>query len=60
MIVVRALRAALHWLGELYDLIHNGDKDMDAVYPDRYKPSGSEMALQGAVVTSLITQASIR
>jgi len=53
--ILRILKAIAYPFRRLYDLIHNGQADIEAVYPESFHPTGEEAALQGAVTTSIIT-----
>jgi len=53
--ILRFLKAIAYPFVRLYDLIHNGQADIEAVYPESFHPTGEEAALQGAVTTSIIT-----
>jgi hypothetical protein len=40
-----------------YDLVHNGQSDIDGVYPEAFHPTGGDAVRQGAVTTSFIAAA---
>jgi len=42
----RILRAITYPIRRLYDLVHNGQDDMEAVYPDSFHPTGEDAARQ--------------
>jgi len=49
MTVLRFLKAIAHPFWFVYDRIHNGQADIEAVYPESFHPTGEEAARQGAV-----------
>jgi len=53
--ILRILKAIAYPFRRLYDLIPNGQADIEAVYPESFHSTGEEAALQGAVTTSIIT-----
>jgi len=38
----------------VWDFIQDNDNDLQGTYPDHFKPTGSEAALQGSVTTGLM------
>ena len=47
--MLRFLKAIAHPFWFVYDRIHNGQADIEAVYPESFHPTGEEAARQGAV-----------
>jgi hypothetical protein len=47
--LAQILKAIAHPFVRLYDLVHNGQEDIEAVYPEAFHPTGEEAARQGAV-----------
>lgn len=39
----------------LYDLIHNGQDDIEANYPEAFNPTGEEAARHGAVISGFMS-----
>ena len=47
----RILRAITYPIRRLYDLVHNGQADIEAVYPESFHPTAEEAALHGSVIS---------
>ena len=47
--LVQILKAIAYPFARLYDLGHNGQDDIEGVYPEAFHPTGEEAARQGAV-----------
>ena len=47
--ILRILKAIAYPFRRLYDLVHNGQDDIEGVYPEAFHPTGEEAARQGAV-----------
>lgn len=41
-------------LRRVWDFIQDNDNDLEGTYPDHYKPTGPEAALQGSVTSGLM------
>jgi hypothetical protein len=50
-VIFRILKAIAHPFMRLYDLVHNGQEDIEGVYPEAFHPTGEEAARQGAVIS---------
>ena len=57
MFLLNLARAAWRYVPRVYDLVHNGQDDTEALYPDAFHPTGAEAALQGSVTTFIINSA---
>ncbi len=49
MRILKVIAIPFRWLYGLYDRIHNGQADIEAVYPDSFHPTAEEAVRQGAV-----------
>jgi hypothetical protein len=47
--ILRILKAIAYPFVRLYDLVHNGQEDIEAVYPESFHPTAEEAVRQGAV-----------
>jgi hypothetical protein len=47
--ILRILTAIAHPFMFVYDRIHNGQADIEAVYPESFHPTAEEAVRQGAV-----------
>jgi hypothetical protein len=52
--ILRVLKAIAHPFVRLYDLIHNGQEDIQGVYPESFNPTGEEAARHGAVISGFM------
>lgn len=52
--IKKFLLAITYPVRRLYDLIHNGQDDIEGVYPEAFHPSGEEAALQGSVISGFM------
>ena len=52
--LVQILKAIAYPFRRLYDLIHNGQDDIEGVYPEAFHPTGEEAARQGAVISGFM------
>ena len=53
--ILRILKAIAYPFRRLYDLIHNGQADIEAVYPESFHPTGEEAVRQGSVNSGFIS-----
>ncbi len=56
-ITLKILKAIGHPFWFVWDRIHNGQADMEAVYPESFHPTGEEAARQGAVISGFFQNA---
>ncbi len=55
MITFRKILSAITYpFRRLYDLVHNGQADIEAVYPESFHPTGQEASLHGSVISGLM------
>lgn len=47
--LAQILKAIASPFARLYDLVHNGQEDIEAVYPESFHPTAEEAVRQGAV-----------
>ena len=52
--LVQILKAIAYPFTRLYDLVHNGQDDIEGVYPEAFHPTGEDAARQGAVTSGFI------
>jgi hypothetical protein len=52
--VLRILKAIARPFWFVWDRIHNGQADMEAVYPESFHPTGEEAVRQGSVISGFI------
>jgi hypothetical protein len=50
--LVQILKAIAYPFMRLYDLVHNGQDDIEGVYPEAFHPTGEDTVRQGAVNAS--------
>ena len=51
MITFRRILSAITWpIRRLYDLVHNGQDDIEGVYPESFHPTGEEAARHGGLL----------
>jgi hypothetical protein len=55
--MLKILKAIGHPFWVVWDRIHNGQADMEAVYPESFHPTGEEAARQGAVISGFFQNA---
>lgn len=55
--MLKILKAIAHPFWFVWDRIHNGQADMEAVYPESFHPTGDEAARQGAVISGFFQNA---
>ena len=56
MITFRKILSVITYpLRRLYDLLHNGQSDIEAVYPESFHPTGAEASLHGSVITGFMS-----
>ena len=53
--ILRILKAIAYPFRRLYDLVHNGQADIEAVYPESFHPTGEEAVRQGSVNSGFIS-----
>ena len=49
-IFLKILKAITYPIRRLYDLVHNGQADIEAVYPESFHPTAEEAARQAGVM----------
>lgn len=52
--ILRILKAIAYPFRRLYDLVHNGQDDIQGCYPEAFHPTGEEAARQGAVISGFM------
>lgn len=52
--ILRVLKAIAYPFRRLYDLVHNGQEDIEGVYPESFHPTGVEAARHGAVISGFM------
>jgi hypothetical protein len=52
MKLVQILKVIAYPFTRLYDLVHNGQDDIEGVYPEAVHPTGEDAVRQGAVNAS--------
>jgi hypothetical protein len=52
--ILRFLKAITYPFRRLYDLVHNGQEDIEGVYPEAFHPTGEEAVRQGAVISGFM------
>jgi hypothetical protein len=55
--VLKILKAVARPFLFVWDRIHNGQADMEAVYPESFHPTGEEAVRQGSVISGFIAGA---
>jgi hypothetical protein len=50
----KILSAITYQIRQLYDLVHNGEEDIEAVYAESFHPTGEEAARHGAVISGFM------
>ena len=53
--ILRILKAIAYPFRRLFDLVHNGQADIEAVYPESFHPTGEEAVRQGSVNSGFIS-----
>ena len=53
--IAQILKAIAHPFLVAYDRIHNGQADIEAVYPESFHPTGEEAVRQGSVNSGFIS-----
>lgn len=53
--ILRVLKAIAHPFMRLFDLVHNGQSDIEGVYPESFHPTGEQAARQGSVTSGFYT-----